>query len=407
MPLDGRRIVVGVSGGIAAYKSAYLVRRLLERGADVRCVMTASATEFLGPATLAGLSGRPVVTSLTQQADSVSPHTELAAWADLIVIAPATTATIARLATGLSEDPVSATAIAARSPVMVAPAMHTEMWEHPATARNIARLLADGVHIVGPAEGELAGGDIGTGRMVDPDDIVREIEALFSGSLDGRVVLVTAGGTREAIDPVRYFGNRSSGKMGHAIAEEAHRRGAKVVLVTSSGLESSPGIDRRQVESAAEMQEAVDTVHADIAVMAAAVADFRPVDSADSKLARTDGPPEIRLEPTPDILMSVAGRDPRPFLVGFAAETGSLDRAVDKAKRKGVDVLVANDVSEPGSGFAVDTNRVSIIRDGQLEPWEQMPKTEVARRLWDVIESMHPAGSDPGLQTGRALTRGV
>ncbi|MEX1270857.1 MAG: flavoprotein, partial [Acidimicrobiia bacterium] len=188
MPLDGRRIVVGVSGGIAAYKSAYLVRRLLERGADVRCVMTASATEFLGPATLAGLSGRPVVTSLTQQADSVSPHTELAAWADLIVIAPATTATIARLATGLSEDPVSATAIAARSPVMVAPAMHTEMWEHPATARNIARLLADGVHIVGPAEGELAGGDIGTGRMVDPDDIVREIEALFSGSLDGRVV---------------------------------------------------------------------------------------------------------------------------------------------------------------------------------------------------------------------------
>lgn len=394
MPLEGRRIVVGVSGGIAAYKSAYLVRRLLERGADVRCVMTSSATEFLGPATLAGLSGHPVVTSLTDHSDSVSPHTELAAWADLIVVAPATTATLARLATGLSEDPVSATVIAARSPVMVAPAMHTEMWEHPATTRNIATLVADGVHVVGPAEGELAGGDIGSGRMVEPDQIVHAIEGVFSGSLDGRVVLVTAGGTREAIDPVRYLGNRSSGKMGHAIAEEAYRRGAKVVLVTSSALESSPGIDRLQVESAADMQDAVTTVDADIAVMAAAVADFRPVDSADSKLARTDGPPEIRLEPTPDILMSVAARDPRPFLVGFAAETGSLDRAVDKAKRKGVDVLVANDVSEPGSGFAVDTNRVSIICDGRIEPWEQMPKTEVARRLWDLIESMDPSGSN-------------
>ena len=394
MPLEGRRIVVGVSGGIAAYKSAYLVRRLLERGADVRCVMTPSATEFLGPATLAGLSGHPVVTSLTHHSDSVSPHTELAAWADLIVVAPATTATLARLAMGLSEDPVSATVIAARSPVMVAPAMHTEMWEHPATGRNVATLVADGVHLVGPAEGELAGGDVGTGRMVDPDEIVHAIEALFAGSLDSRVVLVTAGGTREAIDPVRYLGNRSSGKMGHAIAEEAHRRGAKVVLVTSSSLASSPGIDRRQVESAADMQHAVDTVHADIAVMAAAVADFRPADSADSKLARTDGPPEIRLEATPDILMSVAARDPRPFLVGFAAETGSLDRAIDKAQRKGVDVLVANDVSEPGSGFAVDTNRVSIIRDGRLEPWEKMPKTEVARRLWDLIESMTASESN-------------
>jgi phosphopantothenoylcysteine decarboxylase / phosphopantothenate---cysteine ligase len=394
MPLDGRRIVVGVSGGIAAYKSAYLVRRLLERGADVRCVMTPSATEFLGPATLAGLSGHPVVTSLTHQGDSVSPHTELAAWADLIVVAPATTATLARLATGLSEDPVSATVIAARSPVMVAPAMHTEMWEHPATTRNIDTLVADGVHVVGPAAGELAGGDVGTGRMVEPEEIVQAIESLFRGSLDGVAVLVTAGGTREAIDPVRYLGNRSSGKMGHAIAEEAHRRGASVVLVTSSSLESSPGIDRRQVESAADMQKAVDGVHPQIAVMAAAVADFRPADSADSKLARTDGPPEIRLEPTPDILMSVAGRDPRPFLVGFAAETGSLERAVDKAHRKGVDVLVANDVSEPGSGFAVDTNRVSIIREGQLEPWEQMPKTEVARRLWDLIESMHPSDAD-------------
>ncbi|MEX2279705.1 MAG: bifunctional phosphopantothenoylcysteine decarboxylase/phosphopantothenate--cysteine ligase CoaBC [Acidimicrobiia bacterium] len=389
MPLDGRRIVVGVSGGIAAYKSAYLVRRLLERGADVRCVMTPAATEFIGPATLAALSGHAVVTSLTGHPGSVSPHTDLARWADLIVVAPATTATIARLATGLSEDPVSATVVAAHSPVMIAPAMHTEMWEYPATRRNIEVLVESGVHVVGPAEGDLAGGDAGTGRMVEPDDIVSAIEALFSGPLDGLTVLVTAGGTREAIDPVRYIGNRSSGKMGHEIAAEAFRRGAKVVLVTASPLPTIAGIDRRQVESAQEMQDAVDTVQADIAVMAAAVADFRPADAAESKLARTDGPPEILLEPTPDILMSVVARHDRPFVVGFAAETGSLDRAVEKARRKGVDLLVANDVTEPGSGFAVDTNRVSIIHaDGTVDGWEQMTKADVARRLWDLIVSV-------------------
>ncbi|HSJ28702.1 MAG TPA: bifunctional phosphopantothenoylcysteine decarboxylase/phosphopantothenate--cysteine ligase CoaBC [Acidimicrobiia bacterium] len=386
MPLDGRRIVVGVTGGIAAYKSAYLVRRLLERGADVRCVMTQAATEFIGPATLAGLSGHAVVTSLTGQAGSVSPHTELARWADLVVVAPATTATLARLATGLSEDPVSATVVAATGPVMVAPAMHTEMWDYPATQHNVEVLQRAGVQVVGPVEGDLAGGDSGSGRMVEPDEIVRAIEALFSGPLAGRTVLVTAGGTREAIDPVRYIGNRSSGKMGHAVAEEAHRLGAAVVLVTSSSLPTSPGIDRRQVESAEEMQSEVDAVSADIAVMAAAVADFRPASASSGKLARTDGPPQLVLEPTPDILMSVARREPRPYLVGFAAETGSLDRAVDKARRKGVDLLVANDVTEPGSGFAVDTNRVSLVRaDGTVDHWDQMSKSEVAARLWRVI----------------------
>jgi phosphopantothenoylcysteine decarboxylase / phosphopantothenate---cysteine ligase len=386
MPLDGRRIVVGVTGGIAAYKSAYLVRRLLDRGADVRCVMTPAAAEFLGPATLAGLSGHPVVASLTGHAHSVSPHTELARWADLIVVAPATTATLARLATGLSEDPVSATVVAASGPVMVAPAMHTEMWEYSATQRNVELLREAGVHVVGPVEGNLAGGDAGSGRMVEPDEIVAAVESLFSGPLAGRTVLVTAGGTREAIDPVRYIGNRSSGKMGHAIAEEARRLGAHVVLVTSSALPTGPGIDRRQVESAAEMQAEVEKVSADIAIMAAAVADFRPAAASSGKLARTDGPPRLILEPTPDILMSVARREPRPYLVGFAAETGSLDRAVDKARSKGVDLLVANDVTEPGSGFAVDTNRVSLVRtDGTIDHWEQMTKPEVAKRLWQVI----------------------
>lgn len=388
MPLDGRRIVVGVSGGIAAYKSAYLVRRFLEHGAEVRCVMTAAATDFLGPATLAALSGHPVVTSLVGDSSSVSPHTDLARWADVVVVAPATTATIARLANGLTEDPVSATVAATRAPVVVAPAMHTEMWDYPATRRNVRTLEADGFHIVGPAEGDLAGGDVGAGRMVEPEDIVAAVQKLVSGALAGKTVLVTAGGTREPIDPVRYIGNRSSGKMGHAIAEEAHARGATVILVTSSGLPTSGGIDRRQVESAEEMAAAVSTVDPDIAVMAAAVADFRPADSAATKLARTDGPPEIRLEPTPDILMSVAARSPRPFLVGFAAETGDLGRAVEKARRKGVDLLVANDVTEPGSGFGVDTNRVSIVAaDGSVEEWPQMAKTDVARRLWDRIQS--------------------
>lgn len=387
MPLDGRRIVVGVSGGIAAYKSAYLVRRLLEKGADVRCVMTSAATEFLGPATLAGLSGHPVVTSLTNHPDSVSPHTDLGRWADLVVVAPATTATIARLAHGLSEDPVSATVAAARCPVMVAPAMHTEMWEYPATRRNVRLLTDDGVRVVGPAEGNLAGGDTGAGRMLEPDEIVAEIEALFSGPLSGVSVLVTAGGTKEAIDPVRYIGNHSSGKMGHAIAAEAHARGARVSLVTASDLSSPPGIERLQVRSAQEMADAVASIETDVAVMAAAVADFRPDTSSDEKLARTDGPPEIRLAPTPDILASVVARTDRPYVVGFAAETGSIDRAVEKARRKKVDLLVANDVTEPGSGFGVDTNRVTIVHaDGSVEPWEQMDKRDVARRLWDLVQ---------------------
>jgi phosphopantothenoylcysteine decarboxylase / phosphopantothenate---cysteine ligase len=394
MSLDGRRIVVGVSGGIAAYKSATLVRRLVERGAEVRCVMTPSATAFLGPVTLAALSGHPVVTSLVDHPQSVSPHTDLARWADAVVVAPATTATIARLAVGLSEDPVSATVAAFRGPILVAPAMHTEMWDYHATATNIETLTSAGIHVVGPVEGPLAGGDTGTGRMVEPEDILTAVESLFAGDLSGLTVLVTAGGTREPIDPVRYIGNRSSGKMGHAIAGEALRRGAKVVLVTTSELPTPPGIDRRQVESAADMQAVVSDVTADIAVMAAAVADFRPAGAAGKKLARADGPPEITLEPTPDILASVAARRDRPFLVGFAAETGSLDRAVDKARRKAVDILVANDVTEPGSGFGVDTNRVTVVHaDGQVDQWEQMTKVAVASRLWDlVVAAREPTG---------------
>ena len=388
MPLAGRRVVLGVSGGIAAYKSAYLVRRLVEQGAEVRAVMTAAATEFLGEATLAALTGHPVVTGLTGHPGSVSPHTDLARWADCMVVAPATTATLSRIAHGLSEDALTATVLAASVPLVVAPAMHTEMWEHPATRRTIDLLAGDGVIVVGPDSGALAGGDEGAGRMSDPDQILEAVTGLFGGPLAGRTVLVTAGGTREPIDPVRYIGNRSSGKMGHAIAAEAARRGASVILVTASDIPVAAPVRLVEVETAEEMAAAVAQVEADVAVMAAAVADFRPAGVGSSKLRRSDGPPEIVLEATTDVLATVAARPSPPYLVGFAAETGSLERAVDKARRKGVDLLVANDVSAPDAGFSVDTNRVAIVRpDGSLDEWPLMTKTEVASRLWDVIQN--------------------
>lgn len=388
--LHGRRVVLAVTGGVAAYKSAYLARRLIETGAEVRCIVTQPAQAFIGVQTLAALTGHSVVTSLFGDERSVSPHTDLGRWADVVVVAPATTATLARLASGLSEDAVSATVIAARCPIVVAPAMHTEMWEHPATQRNIATLLDDGVVIVGPAEGDLAGGDEGPGRMVEPEEIVEAVRATLSGPLDGVRVVVTAGGTREPIDPVRYIGNRSSGRMGHAIAVEAARRGASVTAVTTSDLPLPPSIERVQVETAEQMQAAVARAGADVAVLAAAVADFRPVDPAGTKLQRTEGPPVIDLEPTPDILASVVAREDRPrVVVGFAAETGDLTRAVDKARAKRVDLMVANDVTQPDAGFVVETNRVTLIRaGGETEELPLMTKDEVASRIWDEVSRM-------------------
>ncbi len=388
MSLAGRRVVLGVSGGIAAYKAAYLARRFIEKGATVRVVMTQTATEFVGAATFAGLTGYAPVTALTDHPESVSPHTDLGRWADLVVVAPATAATLARIAGGLSEDALSATVIASEAPLVVAPAMHTEMWQHPATQRSIATLVADGVHVVGPVSGALAGGDEGSGRMVEPEDIVARVEDVLAGGMSGVKVLVTAGGTREPIDPVRYIGNRSSGKMGHEIADEAARRGADVTLVTTSGLPSHHGVTRVDVDTAESMASAVAAVEADVAVMAAAVADFRPASPVAAKLSRTEGPPDIVLEATPDILSTVVARSKRPYLVGFAAETGSLDRAIEKARVKGVDLLVANDITREGAGFGTDTNIVSIVEpDGGLDHWPLMTKADIARRLWDLVEA--------------------
>ncbi len=270
--------------------------------------------------------------------------------------------------------------------------MHTEMWEHPATVRNVATLRADGHTIVGPVAGALAGGDEGPGRLVEPEEVVAAVESVLGPhDLEGVRVLVTAGGTREPIDPVRYIGNRSSGKMGNAIAEEAARRGAKVVIVTAADGPQHAGIDVVTVDTAEEMADAVwsrvDAV--DVAVMAAAVADFKPADSASTKMRRADGPPEIALDRTPDVLAGVAERGDRPFLVGFAAETGPAEGAADKARSKGVDVLVANDVTAAGSGFGTDTNDVTIIfPDGSTDPWGLLAKREVAARLWDLVAEM-------------------
>jgi phosphopantothenoylcysteine decarboxylase/phosphopantothenate--cysteine ligase len=318
--------------------------------------------------------------------DLTSPHTALGRWADAVIVAPATAATLSRLAHGLSEEVASATLLATRAPVLVAPAMHTEMWEHPSTKRNLDLLIADGVAFVGPGEGALAGGDQGIGRMAEPEEILEALETMLTGRLSGTRVLVTAGGTREAIDPVRFIGNRSSGKMGHAIADVAARLGAEVTLVTTSERRSDHRVDVIRVESAQEMADAVSKIETDVAVLAAAVADFRPAEPALGKLARSDGPPEIELEPTPDILASVMSREERPFVVGFAAETEGIERAVEKAKRKGTDLTVANDVTEAGAGFGTDTNRVSLVHsDGRVEDWPIADKVEIAERLWQVI----------------------
>jgi phosphopantothenoylcysteine decarboxylase/phosphopantothenate--cysteine ligase len=383
--LTGRRVALAVTGGVAAYKSAYLARRLMERGAEVKVVLTESARQFVGEQTFAAITGSQPISSLFH-AQSVSPHTELGHWAEVIVVAPATAATIARLATGMSSDLVSATVLASTAPVLIAPAMHTEMWEQPATQRNIRTLTSDGYRFIGPEPGALAGGDVGMGRVSEPEDIVDAVETILTPPADALRILVTAGGTREPVDPVRYLGNRSSGKMGHAVASEAARRGFDVTLVTTSNLPVPPSVKVVSVETAREMLDAVAAVDADVAIMAAAVADFRPAHPTQSKVARSEGLDSIDLEPNPDILASVVARENAPFVIGFAAETGDLGRAVEKAHKKGVDLLVYNDVSEPGSGFGTDTNRVVVIAPGGgTDAWPMMSKDEVAARLLDRV----------------------
>lgn len=389
--LAGRRIVLGVTGGIAAYKAAYIARRLTERGAEVRVVMTPAATEFIGTATFAALTGTEPVIDLFSDEDP-SPHTTLAAWADVVVVAPATASTLSKIANGESSNALIATLIATTAPVVLAPAMHTEMWEHEATQRNIEVLSTWGYQIIEPVAGPLAGGDVGVGRLADPDAIVDAVEAIvMKGPLAGQHVIVTAGGTREAIDPVRYVGNRSSGKMGNAIARVAAARGATVTLVTVADDPDLSGVEAVLVESADEMAHAVWSrlEGCDIAVMAAAVADFKPSMSEDSKMKRDSGPPSVEFVSTPDVLKGVHESEHRPFLVGFAAETGDLADAAAKTKRKGVDLLVANDISRIGSGFGSDTNEVTLFyKDGTSKALPLLDKDDVAKALWDEVVTL-------------------
>ncbi|HEU5447581.1 MAG TPA: bifunctional phosphopantothenoylcysteine decarboxylase/phosphopantothenate--cysteine ligase CoaBC [Acidimicrobiia bacterium] len=398
-PLAGRRIVLGVSGGIAAYKAVEICRRLVDAGAHVMPVLTTGATRFVGPLTFSALASEPARTSLFEGPEPI-PHTRLGQNCDLVVVAPATARVIGHYAAGISNDLLTATLLATRAPVLVAPAMHTEMWEHPAVQDNLALLRRRGVHIVDPESGRLAGGDIGAGRLADPARIVEAAVAILSpptstvsgGDLAGRRILVTAGGTREAIDPVRFIGNRSSGKMGYAIAEAAARRGAEVVLVTTVNRAAPPGVaDVVPVESAAEMADAVLGRYGDVdvVVMAAAVADFRPKATAAEKIKKAAGPPEIVLEPTTDILAELGRKKSAQYLVGFAAETERLvEQAAAKMAAKRVDLMVANDVTAPGSGFEVDTNRAVLIApDGTTRELPQMPKIELADAIWDRVVS--------------------
>jgi phosphopantothenoylcysteine decarboxylase / phosphopantothenate---cysteine ligase len=378
------RVVLGVCGGIAAYKAVEVCRGLVDAGVHVAPILTDDAQHFVGALTFSALASEPARTSLFGGPEPI-PHTRLGQSADLIVVAPATARLLGKYAAGISDDLLSATLLATRAPVLVCPAMHTEMWEHVAVQENIATLRRRGVHVEGPETGHLAGGDSGAGRLADPARIVQRVLDLLAGAhpLTGRTVVVTAGGTREAIDPVRFVGNRSSGKMGHALANVAARLGARVVLVTTAQQGVDPGIVVVRVESAQEMHDAVmrSFPEADAVVMAAAVADFRPKAAAAQKIKKADGVPDIVLEPTTDILAALGvAKRPDQIVVGFAAETERVaEHAASKLAAKRVDLMVANDVSAPDSGFEVDTNRALLLgADGSSEATPLLTKEQLA-----------------------------
>jgi phosphopantothenoylcysteine decarboxylase/phosphopantothenate--cysteine ligase len=428
-PLEGRLILLGVTGSIAAYKAAELLRQLVAAGAEVQVMMSRAATHFIGPLTMETLSGRPVMLDpLELQADRRISHIVAADAADAVLVAPATARWLGAMANGLADDIITATCLATRAPVVVAPAMDGDMYVHPATVGNVARLREFGYTVLDPASGPLASGQVGVGRLValpllveavtgaiaghpvrqpDPSSRPPRTGATRSADLAGWHIVVSAGGTAEPIDPVRFIGNRSSGRMGFAIAEAALLRGARVTLVKGTTSVAPPeGAVVVEAETAAQMRDAVlgALPGCDALVMAAAVADFRPRTVAPVKLARSEGL-RLELEPTADILAEAAAMaravdDParRPLIVGFAAETGSLERAPEKATRKGVDLLVANDVSEPGSGFGTETNRVTLIVPGQPpEPWPPGTKAQVAHDLLDrLLRLRAPGGASLG-----------
>lgn len=392
MILTNKTIVVGITGGIAAYKAAELVSKLTQAGARVEVIMTEAATEFISPLTLRSLTNRPVVTNMWEFASEFSvEHVALAEAADIVVIAPATANTIAKLAAGIAEDMLGCTVLATKAPVVVAPAMHSGMWENTVTQENVFKLKERGFVFVEPEYGRLASGGVGIGRLADIEKIIATINQVLgrSGDLASKRVVVTAGGTREAIDPVRYIGNRSSGKMGYAIAESARDRGAEVTLITApTALPEPSGVKVVHIISAAEMKEAVNkaTAEADALIMAAAVADYQPRSFAKGKIKKEIAGAELSLEliETHDILSEVKG----DFIkVGFAAESEDLiENTMEKLQKKRCDLFVANDITATDSGFEVDKNKVTFIdKNGKVEDLPLMSKREVADRILDKI----------------------
>jgi len=400
--LKDKRILLGVSGGIACYKVVDLASQLTQAGAQVDCVLSEAATRFVSPLTFAAVTGRPALSDADMwRSDLHVPHVELGHTADLVVVAPATANTLAKLAHGLSDNLLTVSLLAAKCPILLAPAMDAGMWEHAATQANVETLRGRGVLLVGPVEGRMASGLVGLGRMVEPDDLLGWIRVVLGkqGALSGHQIVVTAGGTRESIDPVRFVGNRSSGKQGFALAQAAIDRGAEVTLIASATTLTTPvGARRVDVESAQQMCNAVVDAcrDADALLMAAAVADFRPEQAADQKIKKTKDTLEldVHLVRTRDILQAVGRQreetNKPEIVVGFAAETRNLvENAQAKLDAKNLDLIVANDVSTADSGFAADTNRVTLLdAGGGVEALPLMSKTQVAERVLDRLTAL-------------------
>ncbi len=389
--LDQKRVLLGVTGGIAAYKSAQLVRRLRDTGAQVRVVMTEAAAGFVTPLTFQALSGHRVYTRLMEpDQEAAMDHISLARWADVVLIAPATANFLAKLTHGIADDLLSTICLSLESPLAVAPAMNQAMWSNPATQENIKQLSARGIRLFGPGIGAQACGEVGFGRMLEPDQLLEQLASVFAtGALAGCRVLVTAGPTREAIDPVRFIGNRSSGKMGYSIAAAAAEAGARVLLVSGPvALLPPDGVECAKVESAAEMFDAVMSRVADfdILIATAAVADYRPRVIAEQKIKKSKRPMRLDLEPTEDILATVAKLELPPFTVGFSAETERLEENTEvKRRKKSVDLMAANQVGVPNMGFESDDNALQLFWEGGNLVLTHAPKQRLARQLIDIV----------------------
>ena len=395
--LNNRRILLAISGGIAAYKIPDLARQLIKSGAEVRVIMSSSASQFVTPLTLQALSGHPVYSDLfeleqaaeqSEQQNSQMSHIELARWADIVLVAPATANTIAKIAQGMANDLLSTTLLASNAALMIAPAMNSQMWHAEATQQNMAQLHQRGATIIGPASGELACGEIGEGRLVEPDELLQALNNHFSeGPLSGIQITISAGPTREPIDPVRYISNRSSGKMGYALAEAAQRMGADVRLISGPVSIAAPaGVTFIPVETAQEMYQAAMEDTGEIFIACAAVADYHLADVATQKIKRSDSSLTLALSPNPDILKNIAQRPNPPFTVGFAAETEKLEEhALKKMSQKGIDMIAANLVGDVDSGFDHDHNRLSVYWNKGASQLDLAPKKIIAEQLMALV----------------------